>query len=132
VGIRGVVQREVDDDPHVALVRLGDQLLELVEGAELGQDRLVVGDVISTVAQRRGEERREPERVDAQPLQVVESRDEAAEVAGAVTIAVDERADHHLVEDGSAVPLGSRVSPGNWMGAVKLTGLLSEQGENRM
>ena len=51
--VGGVVERQVDDDAHVALVRLRDELAELVERAELGEDRAVVGDVVAAVAQRR-------------------------------------------------------------------------------
>ena len=103
--VRGVVHDQVDDDAHVALVRLGDELAELVERAELGEDPLVVGDVVAAVAQRRGEERRKPQPVDAEPLQVVELADQPAEVAGAVAVRVDERAHHDLVEHRSSVPL---------------------------
>jgi hypothetical protein len=47
-----VVEREVDDDPHVALVRLRDEFLELVHRSELGQHGHEVGDVVAAVAQR--------------------------------------------------------------------------------
>src|SRR5690606_29592182 len=70
----------------------------------LGKNRAVVGDVVSAVAQGRGEERREPERVDSQPLQVVEARGEPLEIAGTVTVAVDERPDHDFVENRPAIP----------------------------
>ena len=48
-----------------------------------GSTARVVGDVVATVAQRRGVERRQPEAVDAEPLQVVEPVDQAGEVARA-------------------------------------------------
>ena len=41
----------------------------------------VVGDVVPAVAQRARVERRQPQAVDAEPLQVVEPVDEAAQVA---------------------------------------------------
>ncbi len=101
---RGVVQREVHDDPHVALVRTTHEVAELVDRAELGQHPLEVRDVVAAVAERRHVEGRQPEAVDAEPLQVVQARGEAAEVAGAVAVRVDEAADHHLVEDRPLVP----------------------------
>ena len=70
----------------------------------------VVADVVAAVAQRRGEERRQPEAVDAEPLQVVELVGQAAQVAGAVAVAVVEAADEHLVEDRALVPV--RVGAG--------------------
>lgn len=72
-----VVHDEVGDDADAARMRLRDELLELGQRAEIGQHLLVVGDVVSTVAQRRGVERRQPQAVDAKPLQVVESGHEA-------------------------------------------------------
>ena len=39
VGVRGVVDGQVDDDAHVAFVSLGHQIFELLQRAELGQDR---------------------------------------------------------------------------------------------
>ena len=85
-----VVQRQVDHDAHVALVGLGDEVLELVEGAELGEDRPVVGNVVTAVAQRGIEEGRNPQRIDAEPLQVVEFGDEAGQVSRPIRIAVNE------------------------------------------
>jgi hypothetical protein len=70
--VAGVVHHEVGDDPYAARVRLRDQLAEVLDRAELGQHRGVVGDVVPAVAQRRGVERREPQAVDAEPVQVVE------------------------------------------------------------
>ena len=100
-----VVERVVHDDAHVALVRLGDELAEVVDGAEVGEDRLEVRHVVAAVAEGRLVERRQPERIDAEPLQVVQLRDEALQVAGPVAVRVDERADHHLVEDAPLEPL---------------------------
>ena len=67
-------------------------------------DALVVGDVVAVVAQRRGVEGQEPERVDAEPLQVVELLGQAGKVADAVVVAVEEGADVHLVDDRVLVP----------------------------
>ena len=103
--VAGVVHDQVGDDPDAALVRLLDQLDEVADGAELGQDRGEVGDVVAAVLQRRGVDRQQPDAVDAQPLEVVEALDEAADVAGAVVVGVAEAADQHLVEDRSLVPL---------------------------
>jgi hypothetical protein len=109
VGVTGVVHDEVDDHPDAALVAGVDELVEVVHRAALGEDVVVVGDVVAAVAQGRGEERRHPEAVHAEPLQVVELLDEALEVPGAVTVGVAERPDQHLVEDRRAEPVGFRV-----------------------
>jgi len=79
-----VVHDQVDDDPDAALVGSLDQLGELRHRAVLRGDRAVVGDVVAAVAQRRRVERQEPEAVDAEPAEVVELVDHAAQVADAV------------------------------------------------
>jgi hypothetical protein len=60
-----------------ALVRRVDELDEVADGAELRQHVGVVADVVAAVAQRGAEERRQPDAVDAQPLDVVELVDQA-------------------------------------------------------
>ena len=55
--VAGVVHDEVDDDAHAALVGGVDELHEVGEVAELGQDGGVVGDVVAAVPQRGLEER---------------------------------------------------------------------------
>ena len=47
-------------------MRLGDQRVEIGERAEERIDVGVVGDVVAEVLHRRGEEGREPDRVDAE------------------------------------------------------------------
>ena len=104
--VAGVVHDEVDDHADVALVRLVEEVVEVLDGAGLGKDVGVVGDVVAAVAQGRGEERRHPQAVDAQPVQVVELLGQAAEVADAVAVGVLERPHQDLVEDGRLEPVG--------------------------
>ena len=87
-----------------ALVRGADERLEVVERAVARMDVPVVGDVVAVVAQRRREERQQPQAGDAEPLQVVELLREALEVADAVVVAVEERLDVRLVDDRVLVP----------------------------
>ena len=96
---RRVVHDEVGDHAHAALVRLLDELLEVVDRPVVGMDREEVGDVVAAVPQRRLVHRQQPDAVDAEPLQVVELVDQPAEVAAAVVVAVEEAADVDLVED---------------------------------
>ena len=77
---------------------------EVVERAVGRVDVGVVGDVVAVVAQRRRIERQQPEGGDAQVLQVVELLRQPAEVADAVAVAVEERADVQLVDDRVLVP----------------------------
>ncbi len=107
--VAGVVHHEVDDHAHAAGVRGVHELHEVGQVAELGEHRLVVGHVVAAVAQRRGEERRQPEAVDAEPLQVVEFGREPLQVADAVAVAVLEGPHQHLVEHRTFEPLRVQV-----------------------
>src|SRR5207253_10986919 len=105
---RGVVHHEVGDHAHAALVRLLDELAEVLDRAVVRVEREEVRDVVAAVAEGRLVHRQQPETVDAKPLEVVELVDQAAEVARAVVIAVEEPADVDLVEHGPLEP--ERVS----------------------
>jgi hypothetical protein len=67
-------------------------------------DVFVVRDVVAVVSQRRRIERQQPQRVDAEPLEVLELLRQAREVADAVVVAVEERAHVRLVNDCVFVP----------------------------
>jgi trehalose synthase len=102
--IGGVVDDELNHDLDVAGMGLVEELLEVVEGAVLGVDRGVVGDVVAVVAEGRRKEREKPEAGDAEFLEVVELGDEALEVADAVGVGVGKGADVDLVDDRVFVP----------------------------
>ena len=109
--VRGVVHDEVDDHAQAALVRRVDQLDEVAEGPDVGVHVDVVGDVVAAVAQRGLGERRQPEAVDAEPLQVVELLGQAGQVTDAVGVRVEERAHQHLVEHRALEPVGVAWCP---------------------
>ncbi len=102
--VGGVVDDQLDQHLHAALVRRVEERAEVVQGAVARVDADVVGDVVAVVAQRRGEERQQPEAGDAQVLQVVELLDQPAKVADAVVVGVVEGADVDLVDDRVLVP----------------------------
>ena len=96
------------------------KLAEVLERAVVGMHVGVVGDVVAVVAQRRRIERQQPDRVDAELLDVVEPLGQPGEVADAVAVGVVERLDVHLIDDGVLVP--ERVIDHGWL-AVPLTWL---------
>jgi hypothetical protein len=102
--VAGVVGHDVDGDLDVALVRLGQQHVEVAEGAEHRVDVARVGDVVAVVGHRGAVEGRQPQRVDAQQLQVTEPGVDAFQVSDAVTVRIGERAYVDLVEDGVLPP----------------------------
>ena len=69
-----------------------------VDRPVVGMDGGEVGDVVAAVPERRGIHRQQPDAVDPEPLQVVELLGDAAQVAAAVVVAVEEAAQVDLVE----------------------------------
>jgi hypothetical protein len=102
-----VVGHQVDG--HLDAVRRGVGQ-QRVEAGEVAEDRLDVprvGHVVAVVGHRRGVERGDPQRVDAELGQVRQPLADAGQVAHAVAGAVGEAADVDLVEDGVPPPVGA-------------------------
>src|SRR5581483_9581440 len=98
VCVGGVVDDEVDQDADAAALGLVHELDEVARRAEARVDGVEVGDVVAVVAAGRGLERREPDRVDPEALDVVEAAGEAFEVAAAVAVRIHERLDVEAVD----------------------------------
>ena len=62
----------VNNDPEAARMSSGDQCLEVVKRAEAGVDAAIIGNVVAGIEHGRGEDRRQPQRLDPQIGQVVE------------------------------------------------------------
>ena len=103
-----VVEHELGDDSQPTLVRLPDEGPEIPERAVVGVHSLVVGDIVATVLERGWVVRQEPDRRDAQVLEVVELLRQSGEIADPVAVAVVERTDVQLVDDRVPVPEGCR------------------------
>ena len=102
--VGGVVDHQLDDDAQLAALGLLHEAAEILHGAEVGIDVAVVGDVVAVVAAGRGKERQQPKRGDAEILQIVELLGQPDEIADAVAVAVGERLDVQLVDDGILEP----------------------------
>ena len=85
-----------------------DEASHLADGAVVGVDAPVVGDVVAVVATGRRVERQDPDRGDAQVDEVIQLLDEPPEVADAVPVRIAERAHVQLVDDRVLVPVGDR------------------------
>ena len=77
---------------------------ELPGAAEPWVDGVVIGDVVPVVTVRRLLERRQPEGVDAEALEVIEAVAEAREVSASVAVRVHERLHPQRVDNGVAIP----------------------------
>src|SRR5512140_613542 len=78
---------------------------------------LIVGDVVAPVAVRRWMYRRQPDRIDAEPLDVLKLGEQAREVTLPVAVTVAKAADIDLVDHGATPPWRRAVhtSLARWM-----------------
>ena len=61
-----MVRHQIEDDLEAAVMRRGQQRVEIVHGAEERIDAGVIGDVVAEIGHRRRKDRRQPERIDAE------------------------------------------------------------------
>ena len=106
--VRRVVDDEFDDDPDAALVSRIDESPEVIHRSVVGAYVTVIGDVVTIVAARRGEERQKPDRSRTKRGNVVQLLVQTLEVANPVAIGVEEGLDVKLVDYRILVP--QRVS----------------------
>ncbi len=106
--VRGVVDHQVHDQLHAPGVQPVRQLPQLLERAEDRVHVAVVADVVAVVVLRGRVDRGQPDDVDAEPVQVVELADDAAQVPDAVPVRVGEAARIDLVDDGAPEPIAGR------------------------
>jgi hypothetical protein len=99
-----MVDYQLGDHLQAAALRLAHEGAEVRARAVVRMHVVVVGDVVAVVLERRRVERQQPERVDAEVLDVVELRGQSAEVADAVVVRVEERLDVQLIDDRVLVP----------------------------
>ncbi len=86
-------------------VRLGDEAIEVGLRAVLRIDRGVIAHVVADVPAGRRIDRRQPDRVDAEALEVVEVGDDPRQVADPVAVAVGEAARVDLVHHAAPPPV---------------------------
>ena len=89
--VGGVIGHEVHDHLEPQAPRLGDEPVEILQRAEQRVDACVVGDVVAVILHRRGVDRARPDRVAAEPGDVLEPLLDALQVAHAVAVRVLER-----------------------------------------
>jgi hypothetical protein len=95
---------EVEQDADSSLTSVGNERVEVGERAEVGVHVAVVGDVVAPVLVRRREGGVQPDAVDTEPLEVVETIAEPDQVSDPVVRRVRERARVDLIEHAGAPP----------------------------
>jgi hypothetical protein len=99
-----VIEHQIEHHAHAALVRLIQKDFEFFQSPVFRIHAGVIRDVIANVKLRRGEVRRQPQRIDAERLQVIQLRDDALEIANPVAVAIRKAARIDLVKHGGLPP----------------------------
>jgi hypothetical protein len=102
--VGGVIDHQLGDHAQPALMGRAQEQSEIGQRAVGGMDPGVASDVVAVVAQRRGIERQEPQRGDAQLAEMIELGGQAPKVPDPVVVAVVEGADVQFVDDRVLVP----------------------------
>ena len=104
--VRGVVDHQIHEHAHPALVCLLEHAPEHMQVAVIRVYVHIVRDVIAPVRVGRGVERGEPDRVHAETFEIVQPVQHAVQVADAVAVAVAEAAGPDMIHDQILVPGG--------------------------
>ena len=102
----GMRQHEVDHHPDVQGMRRLDDGVEIRQRAEHRIDIAVIGNVVAEILHRRGEERRNPDRVYPERGYVRQTLHDAAQIADPVSIGVLIAARINLIDHRAAPPVG--------------------------
>ena len=105
VTVRGVAENLVDDDLYAPPMCLIEESVEVFQGTEQRVDLAIVAHIVAEVLHRRLEEGRNPDGVDSKRMDVVQPGGDARQIAGAVTVAIQETARIDLVNDSVAPPV---------------------------
>ena len=113
VSVGGVVRHDVHDHLHTGLMRGGGHRVEVIHGAQPRVHVTVVDDVVAAVGQLGRIERREPDGVHAQFLQVRDTVGHTGDVAQTVAVHVLEAARVDLVDHRLFPPVRMGVVQGH-------------------
>ncbi len=102
--VGGVVDDEVDDDADAALPAAMGEFDEVAERAVTGIDTVIIRDVVAVVPAGRGLERHQPDRGDAETVQIIQPPQQAFEIADPVAIGIHIGADGKAIDDAVLVP----------------------------
>ena len=91
VAVGRVLEDQVHHHADASRTRCGDQPIEIGNRPELRADTAIVGNVIAEIDLRTGIDRREPDRIDAQPLQIGQAAGNAVEPIPSLFVARNER-----------------------------------------
>ena len=102
--VGGVIDDEIDDHADAALLAAMGEFDEVAERAVARIDAVIVRDIVAVVLAGRRLERHQPDRGDAEPVQIVQPPQQAPEIADAVAVGVHIGADGKAIDHAVLVP----------------------------
>ena len=102
--IGGVVHNKIHDNPDVMTMRLCKQTVKILHGTEIIHDIAVIGNIVAVVIIRRFVNRRQPDHINSERLQVIQMCGDSIQITDAVTVAVREAAGINLINYGFLPP----------------------------
>src|SRR5256885_15359605 len=109
--IGGVVGYKVQDELEVALVGLLKQGVQVRQGSEERMDIGVIANIIAKIGHRRRIDGREPDRVNAEPAQIVQFAGDSREIPYPIAIAIEKTPRVDLINH-TRLPPGERMRHG--------------------
>jgi hypothetical protein len=103
--IGAVIGYKVEDDFNVSVMRFTNQAVHIGQSTEQGVNVFIITDIITKIGHRRRITGGNPNGVDPQPGQVVQSFNDAGQVANTVAVAVLVAAGINLVNNGLLPPI---------------------------
>src|SRR5215467_8141657 len=103
-----MVGNEVEDNFDRAPMRFVQKPHEASEFSKNRGDVAIVGDVIAEIGHRRWIYRGNPDRVDLEPGEVIQSLNDTLKIADTVAVRVEERARIDLIDDAVLPPAGGQ------------------------
>src|SRR5947207_7527870 len=104
MGIRSVIDHEIDDDADAPLAAAMGEFHEITERAVPRVDIIIIRDIVAVVFAGRRLKWHQPDRGDAQSVQIVEPPKQTFEVADTVAIGIHVGADRQTIEDAVLEP----------------------------
>ena len=102
--VRRVIHDDLGDHPQIVVVGFAEKSLEIAQRAIRRVDPRVITDAIAIVPQRGHEEGQQPDRRDAEILDVVQLFGQARKVPDTVLVGIEKRAHVQLIENGILEP----------------------------
>ena len=102
---RSVIHHEIENDFDAAFMRFEDQLFNLSHRPENRIDFEEVGNIIAIIDFRRFEDRIQPNHIDAQILNIIQTVDNTANIPDTIPVGVLKTHRIHLIHNQSMPPL---------------------------